>query len=72
MWPAGRTRVCPACGPHAGPGATFEERADTEVSVHLLRDEISRLHRHVERLSREQQELVGRIDRLTSHRASGQ
>lgn len=68
------------------PGSALEgvrdEWADGEVSVHLLRDEIARLRRHIERLSREQQDLVSRVDRLTagrlapnrlaSRRASGQ
>lgn len=46
--------------------------ADDEPGVHRLREEVAWLRRHVERLTREQQELVDRIDRLTSRRASGQ
>lgn len=47
------------------------ERAGGEVSVHLLHDEIARLRRHIEWLSQEQQDLVSRVDRLASRRASG-
>ncbi|MEU0575378.1 AfsR/SARP family transcriptional regulator [Dermacoccus nishinomiyaensis] len=54
------------------PGTTFDERAGSESGVHLLRDEIDRLHRHIERLSREQRDLLDRVDRLTSPRAAGQ
>ncbi|MCX4696866.1 AfsR/SARP family transcriptional regulator [Streptomyces sp. NBC_01408] len=71
-------------GPRPGPSgggadavgpadATADATEDEdEASVHLLREEIVRLRRHVERLSREQQELITRFDRLTTPRAAAQ
>jgi SARP family transcriptional regulator, regulator of embCAB operon len=46
-----------------------EQRSDGATSVHLLRDEVARLHRRIERLSREQQDLLNRLERLTAGQA---
>ncbi|MEU9377001.1 AfsR/SARP family transcriptional regulator [Streptomyces sp. NPDC048255] len=58
----------PAALDAVGP-ANADADADA-ASVHLLREEIVRLRRHVERLSREQEELITRFDRLTAPRAA--
>jgi DNA-binding SARP family transcriptional activator len=50
-------------------GPSGVTRAD-ETDVRLLRDEIAGLRRHVERLAREQQDLLSRLDRLTLREAS--
>ncbi|WP_411107588.1 AfsR/SARP family transcriptional regulator [Streptomyces sp. cmx-4-9] len=64
----------------SGPGLDVLDAVDAgglpgadagEAGVRLLREEIVRLRRHVERLSREQRELVSRFDRLTTARAAG-
>jgi DNA-binding SARP family transcriptional activator len=63
----------------AGPapsGATGRDDAaaapdDGGSEMQLLRDEISRLRGHVERLAQEQQLLLGRLDRLTPPAAAG-
>ncbi|MEU0163406.1 AfsR/SARP family transcriptional regulator [Streptomyces sp. NPDC006261] len=61
----------PGSGQRPFARSPFEARADA-VSVHVLRDEIARLGRSIERLSQEQQALATRVDRLTARRASGQ
>jgi SARP family transcriptional regulator, regulator of embCAB operon len=52
----------------AGAGAGAGLRIGGEDDVHLLRDEVARLRRHVERLSQEQSALLSRVDRLTGAR----
>ncbi len=52
------------------PGA--DAGAEADATVLYLSDEVARLRRHVERLSREQQTLMHRFDRLTAPPASGQ
>ncbi|MBT2454257.1 AfsR/SARP family transcriptional regulator [Streptomyces sp. ISL-86] len=66
--PASAGPLGEAVGGSGADGGRDDEWADGEVSVHLLRDEITRLRRHIERLSREQRDLVSRVDRLTSSR----
>ncbi|WP_089107680.1 AfsR/SARP family transcriptional regulator [Streptomyces hyaluromycini] len=55
----------PAPGRAAGAPPEQGERSDGELSVHLLRGEVALLRRRIERLSREQQDLLSRIERLT-------
>jgi DNA-binding SARP family transcriptional activator len=65
--PSGPGPAGPDGGASAGGGAGLHT-ADEEESVPVLRDEIARLRRHVERLSREQSVLLSRVDRLTGAR----
>ncbi|MFF5019586.1 BTAD domain-containing putative transcriptional regulator [Streptomyces sp. NPDC001165] len=62
---AARPVVSPATGPAPAPAA------DDGPSVHLLHTELASLRRHVERLTREQQDLVCRLEALTAAHAAG-
>jgi DNA-binding SARP family transcriptional activator len=59
----------PETGLTAMPGGSRGPVTD-ETDVRLLRDEIAWLRRHVERLAQQQQDLLGRLDRLTLREAS--
>ncbi|MEU0009499.1 AfsR/SARP family transcriptional regulator [Streptomyces sp. NPDC006314] len=52
------------------PGGPSGGTQTDETDVRLLRDEIAGLRRHVERLAQEQQDLLGRLDRLMPREAS--
>ncbi|TQJ37163.1 winged helix-turn-helix domain-containing protein [Streptomyces sp. NBC_00080] len=58
----------PATGPADGvPGRAPDDDSD----MTLLREEVAWLRRRVERLAREQQDLLGRLERLTQRETSG-
>ncbi|MEV7415212.1 AfsR/SARP family transcriptional regulator [Streptomyces sp. NPDC089919] len=59
-------------GPAAGEPRTGPAEAADEAGLHLLHEEIARLRHHVERLQRDHELLLDRLDRLTTGRAAGQ
>ncbi|MFG2359084.1 BTAD domain-containing putative transcriptional regulator [Streptomyces sp. NPDC048521] len=68
--PAGLETRRPETDPSGVPGGPSGVTRTDETDVRLLRDEIAWLRRHVERLAREQQDLLSRLDRLTPREAS--
>jgi SARP family transcriptional regulator, regulator of embCAB operon len=65
-----RTLQRPVPEPASAAPQDREQRSDGAASVHMLRDEVARLQRRIERLSQEQQNLVSRLERLTAPRAN--
>lgn len=69
--PATAPATASAAGGGSAEGAGGGGGAGGEVSVHGLREEVARLRRRIEALSREQQDLVTRLERLTARRSAG-
>lgn len=70
-WPHEPVFLLPGAAPADAACKARHGSADGEAGVQPLCEEIARLRRQVERLSREQQDLISRLDRLDRGRAPG-